>query len=137
MSFSQAVAERTDTDVSTVESVLADYGIELQPTGAAPVPLVVERVRCAGVKRREDRDDEPFEFDRELSPGLWAVTSEVANLAGKSSVLFVIRWALTGRSHLMDDVRSWIDEVEVSGLVGGERFTVRSANDNGVNGELI
>lgn len=137
MSFTQTVTERTGADVNTVESVLADYGIELQPTAAAPVPLIVERVRFAGVKRREDREDEPFEFDRALSTGLWAITSEVANLAGKSSVLFVIRWALTGRSHLTDDVQSWIDQVEVSGVVGGETFTVRFTNgDDDVSGEL-
>jgi hypothetical protein len=62
--------------MNTVDSVLADHRIELQPTGAAPVPLVLQCVRFAGVKRREDRDDEPFEFDHELSNGLWAITSE-------------------------------------------------------------
>jgi hypothetical protein len=137
MNFAQAVAERADTDVATVNAVLATYSIDVQPTGAAPVPLVVERVRFAGVKRREDRDDEPFEFDREFAAGLWAITSEVANLAGKSSVLFVVRWALTGRSHLTDDVENWIDEVEVSGVVGGERFTVAFTNDDeGLAGTL-
>lgn len=137
MSFSQAVAERTGTDANAVDTVLADYGIELQPTGAAPVPLEVKRVRFAGVKSRDGRDDEPFAFDRELSAGLWAITSAVANLAGKSSVLFVIRWALTGRSHLTADVQSWVHEVEVSGVVGGDLFTVRfTTHDGELNGEL-
>jgi hypothetical protein len=137
MSFAEAVAERAEAEVGDVETVLADYGIELQPTGAAPVQLVIERVCFSGVKHRADREDEPFEFDRTLSTGLWAVTSEVANLAGKSSVLFVIRWALTGRSHLTADVRSWIRQVEVSGAVGGEAFTVKFENRDGqVDGEL-
>jgi hypothetical protein len=53
-------------------------------------------------------------------------------------VLFVIRWVLTGRSHLTPDMQSWIDEVAVSGLVGGERFAVQFTNhDVGVSGELI
>jgi len=137
MSFAAAVAARAQVDNAIVEATLVEYGIELQPTGAAPVSLFVERIRFAGVKRREGHDDEPFEFDRYLGPGLWAITSEVANLAGKSSVLFVIRWALSGRSHLTDDVRNWIDSVELNGTVGGERFSVRFTNTaDGLRGEL-
>ena len=52
-------------------------------------------------------------------------------------MLFVVRWALTGRSHLTDDVQHWIDEVQLSGQVGGERFTVQFTNHgDALNGEL-
>lgn len=136
MSFAQAVAERTGHDRATVQGILDSYGIEPQPTAAAPVSLRVTRLKFAGVKRRERRDDEPFEFERHLTPGLWAVTSE-PNFAGKSSVLLIIRWALTGRSHLTDDVRSWISTVEVDGTVGDESFSIRFTDDEGqLSGEL-
>jgi len=136
MSFAEAVAERAGYDRATVQSVLDAYGIEPQPTAAAPVSLQVTRVRFAGVKRRGGREDESFDFQPELTPGLWAVTSE-PNLAGKSSVLLVIRWALTGRSHLTDDVHSWISTVELEGRVGDESFSVRFTNEEGqLSGEL-
>lgn len=137
MSFAQAVAARVEVEQADVEAVLLDYAIQLQPTGAAPVSLLVDRVAFSGVKRREGRDDEPFAFDHALGPGLWAVTSEVANFAGKSTVLFVIRWALTGRSRLTDDVRDWIDHVELEGRVGTEAFVVKlDAAGGGLAGEL-
>lgn len=136
MSFAAAVAERASQDQATVQSVLDAYGIEPQPTAAAPVSLHVTRVKFAGVKRREGREDQSFEFERELTPGLWAVTSE-PNLAGKSSVLLVIRWALTGRSHLTDDVESWISSVELDGTVGDDSFSIRFTNEEGqLSGEL-
>lgn len=125
MSFAEAVAARTERSVSEAEAVMLDFGVQPQPTGAAPVSLTVDRLSFSGTKRREGRDDEPFTFDRALGPGFWAVTSEVANLAGKSTVLLVIRWALTGRSRLMDDVQDWIERVELEGRVAGERFSIR------------
>jgi hypothetical protein len=42
--------------------------------------------------------------------GVNGVGSE-ANLRGKSSVLHLTMWALTGRSHLQADVASWVDHV--------------------------
>jgi hypothetical protein len=137
MSFTAAVAERAGRDVTAVEATLASQGIEPQPAAAAPVPLRLTRLRFTGVKRREGRDGEPFDFQCNLSPGLWAVTSETANLAGKSSLLFIIRWALTGRSHLTQDVHDWISHVELEGLVGSEAFGVQFTQEgNRLAGEL-
>ena len=137
MSFADAVAERARHALSAVETVLADYGIEPQPTVAAPVSLIVTRVKFSGVKSREGHDDEPFEFERDLGPGLWAVASESSNLAGKTSVLLVIRWALTGRSHLTDDVFSWIEAVELDGQVGSTAFAIQfTKGPDGVAGAL-
>jgi hypothetical protein len=125
MSFAEAVAQRSGRDEALVEAALAGQGIEPQPAAAAPVPLQVTRLKFTGVKRRQGREDQPFEFERNLGRGLWAITSETANLAGKSSVLFIIRWALTGRSHLTQDVHDWISSVELDGVVGDESFAVR------------
>ena len=125
MTFAEAVAARASRPLADVEPILADYRIEPQPTPAAPVNLVIERLRFSGTKSGEDHEDERFEFDRPLASGLWAVVSEKHNLVGKSSVLLVIRWALTGRSHLTGEVRSWISRVELEGAVGGDPFSVR------------
>jgi hypothetical protein len=136
--FTEAVATRAGVPVAEVRSILADAGIVPQPTAAAPVSLHVERVRFGGVKRRRDHEDQEFDFDRTFSAGLWAITSEIANLAGKSTVLFVIRWALTGRSHLNDDVRSWIRDVQVTGSVADEPFEVQlTCTPTSIEGRLL
>lgn len=88
MSFAEAVAERAGRDVDAVEAVLLAHGVQPQSTAAAPVPLVIDRLAFSGTKHRESQADEPFVFARDLGPGVWAVTSGAANLAGKSSVLF-------------------------------------------------
>lgn len=137
MSFAEAVAERVGQAAAAVESVLADYGIEPQPTAAAPVSLTLTHLKFAGTKRREGRDDEPFDVEKDLGPGLWAVTSQGTNLAGKSSVLFIIRWALTGRNHLTQDVQDWLAEVSLDGTVGGVPFSVRfTTSADGIDGKL-
>lgn len=124
MTFAEDVATRSSCPLQEVESVLADFGIQPQPTPAAPVDLTITHLRFSGTKTGEDHANEEFEFDRQFAPGLWAVISEKRNLVGKSSVLLVIRWALTGRSHLSGEVRSWVRHVELEGTVGGEPFTI-------------
>lgn len=137
MTFAAAVAERSGKSLIDVESVLTEYRIVPQPNAAVPVALHVTKLRFSGTKRREGHPDEDFEFDRDFEPGVWAITSEKMNLAGKSSVLFIIRWALTGRSHLTDDVFDWISDVALDGEVGGEPFTVQFARTpDGLAGEL-
>jgi hypothetical protein len=105
--------------------VIDEIGIVLQPQPAAPVPLRVTRIAFAGTKALTGKDPTPIHVDYAFETGLTAVTSE-KNLVGKSSILWLIRWALTGRrpSDLADDVRQWIDEVTLEGIVGTETFIV-------------
>jgi hypothetical protein len=124
MSFADAVAARASRSSAEVESILADFGVVPQPTAAAPVALTITRLQFAGTKSGEKHGGEEFDFDRRFESGLWAVVSEKRNLVGKSSVLFIIRWALTGRSSLTPEVRSWISHVKLEGVVGGEPFEV-------------
>jgi hypothetical protein len=122
--FAEAVAARASRSLDEVEATLAEYGVEPQPTAAAPVDLTVTRLRFSGTKSGENHHGEPIDFDQNFEPGLWAVVSEQRNLVGKSSVLFLMRWALTGRSSLTPEVRSWITHVHLEGVVGGESFRV-------------
>lgn len=121
--FYDAVAARSDVEADDVQSVLKDAGVVLQPSGAAPRALQVTRIAFTGTKTLDGRPPQSFRVDRAVSAGLWAITSR-QNLAGKSSVLHMIRWALTGRCKLRDDVRSWIDDVTVEGQIDGENFIV-------------
>jgi len=124
-SFTEAVAKRADVTLQRASAVMEELGIVLQPQPAAPVSLKVTRIAFTGTKTPSDEPPAPVDVDYSFETGLTAVTSE-RNLVGKSTVLWLIRWALTGRrpSDLADDVREWLDEVTVEGVVGTETFIV-------------
>ena len=136
--FLDAVAAEAETDRKTVETIFNETGVVLAPTAPAPHTLVITRVRFAGTKHIAEHGPEEFDFDRPLSTGLSVVASR-ENLAGKSTVLNVIRWALTGRQgQLRDDVRSWISHVTVEGEIDARPFIIAFDDaDDTPRGRLI
>ncbi len=134
--FLEAVARRSEVDVVAVNQRFQDHDVVLAPTAPTPHSLRVTHVCFGGTKRLPDHNPEEFRYDRPLDTGLWVVAS-TENLAGKSTVLHVIRWALTGRSRLRDDVRSWIGNVRVEGTVDDHEFVIAFDDvDGGPNGTL-
>ena len=136
--FLEVVAANAATDRRSVEAIFNETGVVLAPTAPAPHALVITRVRFAGTKHIAEHGPEKFDFDRTLRTGLWVVASR-ENLAGKSTVLNVIRWTLTGRQgQLRDDVRSWISCVTVEGEIDGRPFAIGFNDaDNMACGRLI
>lgn len=66
----------------------------------------------------------PFAFEWEPQVGVNGIGSG-KNLRGKSTVLNVLMWALTGRcAHFQPDIQSWIERVEVDWTVGDEHLRV-------------
>lgn len=124
-SFTEAVAKCADVTPERAGQVMDEMGIVLQPQPAAPVPLKITRIAFSGTKTPSGANPESFDVDYAFEDGLTAVTSE-KNLVGKSTILWLIRWALTGRrpADLADDVREWIDEVTIEGVIGTESFVV-------------
>lgn len=73
----------------------------------------------------------PFEWSWEPQLGVNGVGSG-RNLRGKSTVLNVLMWALSGRcANFQVDIKAWLKHVEVDWLVGGERVRVKFDNDSG------
>lgn len=73
----------------------------------------------------------PFDFDWSPQPGVNGIGSG-KNLRGKSTVLNVLMWALTGRcAHFQPDVQQWIEGVEVFWQVGSENLRVAFTADDG------
>ena len=123
--FISAVAERAGASEQRVQEILAEYGVPILSPPATRRGLTIERLRFSGIKTIEERDDEPFAFEHEFGPGVWCVTSR-RNLAGKSSVLNMILWALRGRpGGLRADVRDWLNHVQLDAIVDGETISVR------------
>ncbi|MFG2015666.1 ATP-binding protein [Actinomadura geliboluensis] len=66
----------------------------------------------------------PFSFEWEPRTGVNGIGSG-RNLRGKSTVLNVLMWSLTGRcARFQPDIRRWIEHVEVDWTVGAERLQV-------------
>ncbi len=127
-----------------VETILDDAGILTSATAGVPVRLRVARLHFSGTKKLHPQGDgaastgdKPFAFDWNIPAGLSGIGSG-ANLRGKSSVLFVLGWALTGRCQLQDDVWSWISRVEVEWRIDNTRIEVGfNVVDQVPNGEVL
>ncbi|MFI9382094.1 hypothetical protein [Kutzneria sp. NPDC052558] len=80
----------------------------------------------------------PFHFEWSPQPGVNGIGSG-RNLRGKSTLLNVLMWSLTGRCpQFQNDVRSWIEHVEVDWKVGAERLRVAfDAVDGVATGQVI
>ncbi|MFD9784476.1 ATP-binding protein [[Kitasatospora] papulosa] len=80
----------------------------------------------------------PFHFEWSPQPGVNGIGSG-RNLRGKSTLLNVLMWSLTGRCpQFQNDVRSWIEHVEVDWQVGAEQLRVAfDAVDGAATGQVI
>uniref|UniRef100_UPI0027429A19 hypothetical protein n=1 Tax=Actinoplanes sp. RD1 TaxID=3064538 RepID=UPI0027429A19 len=135
----QELARRgTPIDQSRVEKILLDADVSSTASRGVPARLRVRRVKVTGEKvyseapAAEEPDAEmpdaealdaamqraPISLDWTPGDGVNGVGSE-RNLRGKSSVLHFAMWALTGRTHLQEDVLSWVDHVFVEFHVDG------------------
>lgn len=134
--FLDAVTAAAESDRAAVAAVLDEAGVVLAPTAPTPHILKISRVCFSGTKHLEGHEPEDFVYDRSMGPGLWVVASN-HNLAGKSTILNVIRWALTGRTgRLRDDVRSWIAAVTVEGSIDDQTFVIDFTDDGAPRGTL-
>lgn len=102
-----------------------DLGLAMDADGAEaaeePEP-VKEGVPLAAV---------PFDWSWEPQLGVNGVGSG-RNLRGKSTVLNVLMWALSGRcANFQVDVKAWLKHIEVDWQVGGETVRVKFDNDAG------
>lgn len=73
----------------------------------------------------------PFDWSWEPQLGVNGVGSG-KNLRGKSTVLNVLMWALSGRcAKFQVDIISWLKHIEIDWQVGGETLRVKFQNDAG------
>ncbi|MFY0406519.1 hypothetical protein [Solicola sp. PLA-1-18] len=122
----QAVADdlRDPDRLAEVEAVLAKHQVSTSASQPTPAHLRFTRLAFRGTKVLTGvtsagvavdtyyREEVPFTFSWDLRTGLYGVGSD-ENLRGKSSTLRILMWALRGRCDLKNEVRSWVDHVEV------------------------
>ncbi|ROS23726.1 hypothetical protein [Cellulomonas sp. PhB150] len=141
----QAVAEdlRDQGRLAEFEAILAKHQVSTSASQPTPAHLwftrlafrgtkVLTGVTSAGVAVDTDyREEVPFTFSWDLGTGLYGVGSD-ENLRGKSSTLRILMWALRGRCDLKNEVRAWVDHVEVGLTIDGvaHRVTFDVDHDN-------
>ncbi|RLP93471.1 ATP-binding protein [Micromonospora sp. CV4] len=98
-----------------------------------------------GVQPTEDEDEAPihlvpvpFSFQWRPQAGVNGIGSG-RNFRGKSTVLNVLMWSLTGRcARFQPDIKQWIQHVEVDWTVGPERLQVAfDARDGHAAGQVV
>ena len=130
-----------EIEPARVEKVLLDADVSSTASRGVPARLRVHRLQVTGTKHYSETPGEetqpaemktaPINLDWAPRNGVNGVGSE-ANLRGKSSVLHLTMWALTGRSHLQADVVSWVDHVKAEFHVDGVPLYVEFDVNDGV-----
>lgn len=132
---------KVEIDPVRIETVLLDADVSSTASRGVPARLRVRRLHVTGTKQYSEAPGEeaepakmeiaPIKLDWTPGNGVNGVGSE-ANLRGKSSVLHLTMWALTGRSHLQADVVSWVDHVGAEFHVDGVPLFVEFDVSDGV-----
>lgn len=117
-----------EIELARVEKILLDADVSSTASRGVPARLRVQRLEVTGTKHYSETPGEetepaemktaPINLNWTPGNGVNGIGSE-ANLRGKSSVLHLTMWALTGRSHLQADVISWVDHVSAEFHVDG------------------
>lgn len=123
-----------------VDDVLQKHNVPTTASKSTPVPLRIAKLSFRGVKvldpshaaaagrdanPKTGKVEIPFSFEWQPPVGVLGIGTG-GNLRGKSTVLHVLTWALTGkRPDMKPDVISWIEAVEVDWTVGPDLIRVR------------
>lgn len=134
--FISEVTRRSGQSAKQVQTLLDQHGVRPWEAPSAARSLVIEDLAFSGGVPAEDGSRRAFEFEWSVGTGVWAITS-VDNDVGKTSVLAVIRWLLSGRDSVDDAVRAMIERAEISFTIDGSPFRVTVKGTRGeVTGEL-
>ncbi|MDV6212665.1 hypothetical protein R3Q08_30860 [Rhodococcus erythropolis] len=121
------VADKLKLTVDQVERALVEANIALKSPTTSDRRLQVLRIYAQG----EKHSGEMFEFDQQLSPGVWAIVHP-DNSAGKTSVLEFLVLPLRGASRdLPLDVLSWLRKLRMDVLVAGRPIRIELEFDLG------
>ena len=132
------VIEKTNKDKNFVKKVLEDNNIFSSSIIPKPKQLKISYLEFTGTKTFENKPEKDFSFKKEFSKGIYCFATDEENHKGKSSILAIILWALSGRaSYLQDDIKKWIKTVCIKGYLDDECFIVSFENENRIiNGTL-
>lgn len=132
MGWSEKVAKRARVTVEEIEDVLSKYSISPDLSSKSVHNMYISRLLFSGEKSGSIVGNFKFEWDG-LGPGVWSVASDGTNLVGKSTVLEIILWCLRGEPKgLQDDVRRWLDHVELDFVIDSDLYHLNFDVNEGV-----
>ncbi|MFK0204728.1 hypothetical protein [Agrobacterium sp. NPDC090283] len=130
------IANKTGRGVDEVEALLKRHGIEPRLTHAVPRRLRLVSLKFYGTKTG-DYETSAIDFSREdMDVGLHAFVSS-KNFKGKTSLLKIIRWALTGTRTLPSDMNGWFRTLSLRFNIDNDEFEVRLDNAERSIGKLL
>lgn len=118
------IAEKAGRSVEEVRSLLARHGVAYKPAIAVPKHLCVTSLAFSGEKKGEMAGTINFEWPA-LGPGLMAIMSD-RNFRGKSTLLAIMKWCLTGRrgKGVPSEMAEWFHTVRMTFTFGGQAYEV-------------
>lgn len=131
-----AIAAKCGRSPEQVSSVLTRNGVGLTRSLAVPKRLCLCSLSFSGEKKG-GKTTGTIAFDwSNLGPGIWGVTSG-RNLRGKSTVLAIVRWCLTGkRSGIPAEMGEWFEAVRLVFTLDGKPYEVEITDAVAVRGTL-
>ncbi|WP_312403767.1 hypothetical protein [Rhizobium sp.] len=129
------IAAKAKMESVEIAKVLDTHRLKPRQSHAVPRRLLISRLSFRG---RKPGDFEQTEIDftmQEMSPGVYAFISKV-NLKGKSSLLAMIRWGLTGTRNLPDDMRGWFETLTLAFKLDDDEYEVHLDDAEASKGRL-
>jgi len=130
----EAIAARAKTTPDEARAVLDKHRIEPKPSIAIPKRISLLSLSFKGQKR--GAGESVIGFDKPLSPGFWALTSQ-RNSRGKTSLLNIIRWCLTGHRSVDPIMDKWFDTVQLVFDFDGHKYEAQVHDAITVRGMLL
>lgn len=132
----ESIASRSKRGAEEVRRVLERYNIKPRSEIAIPRRLTIRSVEFKGQKSVVGAQA-PIDFEwTDLAPGLHAILSG-RNLRGKTTLLFIMRWCLTGRRHLPSEMKEWFATVSLKFTLDKRSYEVRVSDAVKSEGQLI
>lgn len=130
------IAEKTGKTTPDIEVLLKRYRIEPRLTHAVPKRLRLIGLTFEGMKTGNYETTEIAFSKSDLAAGLYAFVSE-RNFKGKTSLLKIIRWALTGSRGLPADMKGWFHTLSLTFQLDNDSYRVRLVDAERGEGKLV
>ncbi|MCJ2023589.1 hypothetical protein [Methylobacterium sp. J-067] len=119
------IADKSGRTVDEVRGVLTRHGVAYKPSIAVPKHLCIRSLAFTGEKKGEKASGTISFAWEDLGPGLMAMLSD-RNFRGKSTLLGMMRWCLTGRraENIPGEMAEWFDAVKMAFTLDDQAYEV-------------
>jgi hypothetical protein len=131
----ESIAAKSKKTVEEVKAALDRHGIKPRAEIAIPRRLTVRSLSFTGHKTVGAQAPINFVWP-DLGPGLHAILSG-RNLRGKTTVLSVFRWCLTGRRSLPSEMKEWFNTVSLKFNLDEKLYEVDISDAVASRGRLV